>query len=198
MNPAVQQLPINKQLLHATFKSNFTFQSSQTGFLATPDLSFIIMSLKRKMSRGQDFQVLAIMECAFSQNKGDLEEKIRKELAARPEIVLVIMILVNESEAYCRPTEELHAWWMFSQEEMCRDATSFLRFDESDVSSESESKSDSDLKEHFTLQPVMIAKHQWCSISSVKYHVWVKSNNDEVIDIDKAQVTCGVGDAFYL
>jgi len=200
MNPAVQQLPINKCILHATFKSNFTFQSSQTGFSATPDLSLIIMSLKRKMSRGQDFEVLAIVECAFSQNKSDLEEKIRNELAACPEIALVITILINESETYHRPTEESQAWRMFSQEEKCQDATSFLRFNESDISSKSKSepKSDSSLKEDFTLQPIVIAGHQWCSISSVEYHVWVKSDMDEVINIDKVQVTCGVSDVFYI
>jgi len=119
MNPAVQQLPINKHILCATFESKFTFQSSQTGFSATPDLSLIIMSLKQKMSRGQDFEVLAIVECAFSQNKSDLEEEIRNELAARSEIALVIMILINESETYRRPTEESQAWRMFSQEEKC-------------------------------------------------------------------------------
>jgi len=44
----------------------------------------------------------------------------------------------------------------------------------------------------------MIARHQWCSISSVKYRVWVKSDMDEAINIDKVQVTCGVSDVFYI
>jgi len=101
------------------------------------------------------------------------------------------------TETHCRPTEESQAWRMFSQEEKCQDAMSFLRLDESDISSESEFESNSSLKD-FMLQPIMIAGHQWCSISSVKYHVWVKSDTDEAINIDKVQVTCGVGDVFYI
>lgn len=202
MNPVVQQFPIDRRVLRATFESNFTFKSLQTGFSATPDLSLVIMSLKRKTSRCKDFQVLTIVECAFSQNKKELEEKIRKELSAHPEIVLVIMILVNENKDYHCPEEDSPAWVKFSRDLECRDAHSFFRSDDepsatdSDTYSESSDESgDSGLDEPFTLQPVVIAQHQWCNITSVEYRVWVK-NGDNPININRDHVTCSVGHYF--
>lgn len=198
MNPIVQKFPFDRRILRATFESNFTFKSSQTGFSATPDLSLILMSLKRKSSRCKDFQVLAIVECAFSQNRKELESKIRKELAARPEMVLVIMILVNENEDYRCPEEGSLAWVKFSRDLECRDAPSFFHSDDESSTTDSATDSESDelggsgREESFILQPVVIAEHQWCNITSVEYCVWVK-NDDDPIDIDNDRVTYGVG-----
>jgi len=195
ISPAMQQLPIDRHLLRVTLESNFTFKSSQTGFSATPDLSLVLMPLIRRGQGHKDFQVLALVECAFSQDEVALKEKLRKELATRPETVLVIMILINEHQDYRSPKEGSAAWNLFSQEEECRDIDSFFCLEQSDTNS---IQSSSNLgEERFQLKPVVIAGHEWCHMMSVEYRVWVKDDATDIINIDKDKMTCGVGDVFH-
>ncbi|KAI5991417.1 hypothetical protein EDD15DRAFT_2368789 [Pisolithus albus] len=42
---AVQQLPIDKRLLHPALETNFLIQSSQTGFSRIPDLSLTLLAM---------------------------------------------------------------------------------------------------------------------------------------------------------
>lgn len=193
--PAVLQLPINRRILRATLESNFALQSSH-GSTLTPDLSLMVVALERAVFGCKDSQILAIVECAFSQDRAVLREKVKRELAARPEIVLVIVIIVNESQDYHGPEEESEAWHVFASEEETQDINSFLSFGQSDVNSTGPGPNLNE--EVFTLKPVMVAGHQWCDISSVEYRVWVKGDTSDKIDIGKDKATCGVGDISFL
>ncbi|KAI6046821.1 hypothetical protein EDC04DRAFT_2597913 [Pisolithus marmoratus] len=164
LNSAVWQLPINRQLLHAALETNFLIQSSQTRFPGIPDLSLTLLAMT--------------------------SHKIKmKEVAACPEIILIIMILIKEAQDYHSPVEGLVAWSQLSNQNWL-DKDSFLRLRHSNVNS---NESDSHLQgEHFTFKLVIVAEHCWCNIASVEYHVWVKSSSIEKIDIDEHQMTSGI------
>lgn len=167
---------MDRELLHTRLEGNFTFKSLETGFSATPDLTLI----STPRDGNENAQVLAIVECAFSQDRDSLREKIKKEILARPEIVLAIMICVTESQSYARPSEGSEAWKFFFKdpEGRCRDAKSFFHVRPSDESS-------SDVDERYTLRPIVIAGHTWCDIASIEYFLWVKDRADKPIDVDE-------------
>ncbi|KAI6000254.1 hypothetical protein EDC04DRAFT_2612075 [Pisolithus marmoratus] len=139
-------------------KTNFLIQSLQTGFSGIPDLSLTLLAMVSPV----------------------------KEVAACPEIVLIIMILIKEAQDYHSPVEGSVAWSQLSNQNWL-DKDSFLRLRHSNVNS---NESDSHLQgEHLTLKLVMVAKHCWCNIASIKYHVWVKSSSIEKIYINEHQMT---------
>ena len=171
--PTVLQLPINREMLCTTLESKFPLQSLH-GSMLTPDLSLMVMALEQTMLGCKNPQVLAIVECAFSQDKAVLREKIKKELAARPEMVLVIVIIVNETQDYHGPEEESEAWHVFSSEKETQDINSFLSISQLDVDSTAPDPNFNE--DSFVLKPVIVAGHQWCGVASVEYCVWVKSD----------------------
>ncbi|KAG2068485.1 hypothetical protein BDR04DRAFT_1119694 [Suillus decipiens] len=47
--------------------------------------------------------VLIIMECAFAQDADSVLWKIKYEIARHPEILMVILIIIDEHQPYCSP-----------------------------------------------------------------------------------------------
>ncbi|KIJ59149.1 hypothetical protein HYDPIDRAFT_170938 [Hydnomerulius pinastri MD-312] len=165
ISPAMRLLPFDKCKVRALVEMNSPFQSPESGFSATSDLSLVLMSLLGSGNR----EILILAECAFSQDEQSLRDKVKKELAAHPKVVLFFMIIVSEVEEYHGPKEGTDAWNYFADEARCRDAQSFLSLQEQPLASGA--------------ARVMVAGHNWCNISSVDYYVWVKQD-DKQIDID--------------
>ena len=177
-------LPFRKDLVRATVEMNLQFQSPSSGFTTTPDLSLILMP----MSGTESSELAVIGECAFTQDKDQLEYKLRHEIEAHPEVVMVIMIIISEVKNYHSPQFETKAWKHFSKEPMCLDAKSFLTLREPALPEDST-----------VVTPVRVAQHVWCNISTVEYFVWVK-NGGETIDITNhtpENMGYGVCNAFY-
>lgn len=202
INPAIVQLPINSRLFHLHLHQTFNFRSAE-GFSATPDLSFVLMPVTEAAG---DFHLLGILECAFTQASDGLYSKIRKMLQTRPEIVFVVVIIVDEARAFRSPQEGSEAWNAFSVEEDCREILPFLNYGQPEhtcrvptgTGSLDWDSDDEDEDEVFELDPVWIAGHQWCNITSVKYRVWVKNDAGDVIDIDSDDGAIGVSNRFLM
>ncbi|KAI6013854.1 hypothetical protein EDC04DRAFT_2609172 [Pisolithus marmoratus] len=169
LNSAVQNLPFDRWLLQVALETNFSIQSSQTRFSGIPDLSLTLMSMT-------------------SSNLDLLKDKVRKEIAVYPEVVLVIMILIKEAPNYHSPAEGSAAWNQFPKQNWL-DEEAFLSLKHSDINSD---KCDHPHGANFTLKPVIVTKHCWCNITSAKYCIWVKNDIDQRIDIDEHEMTSGV------
>ncbi|KAI5981021.1 hypothetical protein EDD15DRAFT_2362381 [Pisolithus albus] len=129
---------------------------------AIPDLTLVISSMKG--NKIQRFPL--IVECAFSQPRQKVFEKVTMLIAARPEVLMVVIVLINESPHYQSPSEKSLAWKTFASHQdslSLTDFTSLCDVDPGDV----------DVDEDFMV-PLVVAGHTWCRISSVDYYVWLK------------------------
>ncbi|KIK19730.1 hypothetical protein PISMIDRAFT_30205 [Pisolithus microcarpus 441] len=129
---------------------------------AIPDLALVISSIKG--NKIQRFPL--IVECAFSQPHQKVFEKVTMLIAARPEVLMVVIVLINESPHYQSPFKKSLAWKTFANHQDSLDLTDFTSL--CDVDS-----GDVDVGKDFMV-PIVIAGHTWCCISSVDYYVWLK------------------------
>ncbi|KIK11328.1 hypothetical protein PISMIDRAFT_25790 [Pisolithus microcarpus 441] len=93
-------------------------------------------------------------------------KKVAMLIAACPEVLMVVIVLINESPHYQSPSEKSLAWKMFANHQDSLDLTDFMSL--CDVDS-----GDVDVGEDFMV-PIVVAGHTWCCISSVDYYVWLK------------------------
>jgi len=209
VQPVLDSLPINRQRLRIALEPNLSLRSTLTSFLATPDLALISASTG---ARSLSMDVLAVVECAFSQDHDSLMMKIRNEVKGWPGIVLVVAIFVSEARDYKSPPADSPTWNYFAQHDSVLSPNHFLSLppaiDESAASAPVEhnpsgtpdcystdsdgSNSDSDGElEPLVLDPITIAGHTWCEIHDVQYRVWVQEDN--ILDLD-GDSTIGVSD----
>lgn len=169
LNGTVQSLNYDKYKVRAKVEMNLPFRSGQDGFTATPDLSLFLVSLTPLRVPPQ---IPILVECAFSQDRAALWKKLMREVHARPEVALVMAVIMTEKRHYHSPKEGSTAWNLFSKEAECRDSTDFLSLEnppDSATSTES--------------IHIEVAGHVWCNVTKAEYYVWVKDGADE-IDID--------------
>ncbi|KAF8128996.1 hypothetical protein EV363DRAFT_1169749 [Boletus edulis] len=215
VQPALDRLPINRQRLRVTLEPNLTLRSSLTGFSATPDLALVAtpdLALATRPAEGESSSsnLLAVVECAFSQDRNQLMEKVRSEVEGWPGIVLAVVIIVSEACSCHSPLMGSPSWDFFAQHKSCLSPDTFLSLphsidecvadtpvkvpsdclDDSSVSSNvcfdavsDDSDSDTDGgSEPLVLDPIILAGHKWCDIGDVQYYVWVKK--DGILDLD--------------
>ncbi|KAI5981203.1 hypothetical protein EDD15DRAFT_2380117 [Pisolithus albus] len=129
---------------------------------AIPVLALVILSMK-----GNKIQCFPLIEeCTFSQPCQKVFIKVTMLIAACPEVLLVVIVLINESPHYQSPSEKSLAWRMFASHQDSLGLTDFMSL--CDVNS-----GDADVDEDFMV-PLVVAGHTWCHISSVDYYVWLK------------------------
>ncbi|KAI5981995.1 hypothetical protein EDC04DRAFT_2916032 [Pisolithus marmoratus] len=97
-----------------------------TGFSVTPDLALVTNPVMRGPS-----VFLAIVKCAFSQDRDDLMKKVRCEVEGWLQITLVIVILISENCPYCSPKEGTQTWSFFSQLDISFSKENFLTLPQS-------------------------------------------------------------------
>jgi len=98
---------------------------------------------------------------------------IQELLIAFPEILVVIIVNITESKVYQSPATNSKAWNTFQQHENLLHLGEFIP--------------------QRSLRGMEINRggHTWCSIRSIDYHVWVKSNLDSgKIDVDVTDTEC--------
>ncbi|KAG1798826.1 uncharacterized protein HD556DRAFT_1439886 [Suillus plorans] len=120
---------------------------------------------------------LVIVECAFAQDTDSVLRKIKHEIAGQPEVLMVILVVIDEHQPYRSPERMSEAWQMLSQEASCRSDSSFASL-----------KGDAARSYNHR---VVIAGHTWCHLGSVRFHVWVRGNEPINIDDDDELHACG-------
>jgi hypothetical protein len=142
-----------------------------------PDMA-IQMDTRTENYCGHD--VLLMVECAFAQDTDSVLRKIKYEIAGHPEVLMVILAVINEDQRYRSPERTSEAWRMLRQEASSRSVSLFY----------SELQEDTARSQ---LQPIVIANHTWCHLASARFHIWVRGNEPINIDVDNSELqACGV------
>ncbi|KAG1906286.1 uncharacterized protein F5891DRAFT_1004896 [Suillus fuscotomentosus] len=152
-----------------------TMNSRLTSTDTVPDIAMqIVIQNTRYWIR----KPLVIVECAFAQDTDSVLRKIKHEIAGQPEVLMVILVVIDEHQPYRSPERMSEAWQMLSQETSCRSDSSFASL-EGDASRSYNHR-------------VVIAGHTWCHLGSVRFHVWVRGNEPINIDDDDDELhACG-------
>ncbi|KAI6022062.1 hypothetical protein EDC04DRAFT_2937332 [Pisolithus marmoratus] len=155
-----QQVSYPHNIVHIQVSMNSDMEGEFIS--AIPDLA-LVMSLM-KGNKIQCFPL--IVECAFSQPRQKVFKKVAMLISARPKVLMVVIVLINESPHYQLPSDKSLAWKMFVNHQDSLDLTGFMSL--CDVDS-----GNVDVDKDFMV-PVVIAGHTWCCISSVDYYIWLK------------------------
>lgn len=124
-------------------------------------------------------------ETALSQDAADLFVKLREAVDANPYLLLIIAVLIKEARPYHSPAWRTVASQTLLRQPLHQDSNAFLvQSDEDSVSA--------------LHVPVVVCEHEWCSIESVRFKVWVRGNDPIDIDTDNANLMAeGVRFSFF-
>lgn len=162
---AIGSLPYNRELLTARASMNSKLKiKKQT---VTPDMLIQITPVKGPRKTRL---ISGLGECALSETKDDVFNKVEKEIRAHPEVDLAIIVVLAEAIPYTSPAEDSTAW-----KALC-DA-------EEDDSLPLESFIDQRSTPRSLGHPLKVAGHNWCHLSSVEYYAWVKGEDGLPIDV---------------
>ncbi|KAG1763287.1 hypothetical protein EDD22DRAFT_887448 [Suillus occidentalis] len=144
-------------------------------------LSSIVPDMLMRMesvTRNYRSSVVVFVECAFAQDVGSVLRKIKYEIASHPEVLMVILVVIDEDQRYRSPERTSEAWRMLRQETSSRSYSSFYSLSEDTHSSHD--------------QPIVIAGHTWCHLTSARFHIWVRGDEPINIDVDNNELqACG-------
>ncbi|KAG2122369.1 hypothetical protein BD769DRAFT_1389646 [Suillus cothurnatus] len=163
---AIACLPYDRELVHPTICMNYPLKIR--GGVVHPDMTITITALEDTTSV---VVIPGVGECALSQNRAHVFDKVESEIEAHPEAVLAIIVLIREGISFTSPQIDSIA----SKE---------LRNGDDDPQPLS--------LDHFIHKrsaprsfntPIRIAEHDWCHVQSVEYFVWVKGDNQDRIDV---------------
>ncbi|KAG1888809.1 hypothetical protein F4604DRAFT_1674426 [Suillus subluteus] len=121
----------------------------------------------------------ALGECALSEDREHVFDKMDKELQAHPKAVLVMIVLIHEAKSYTSPPVKSIA------------SITLRNGDEDDpfplplrpfIRQQSMPRSFN--------HAVTVASHQWCQVQSLEYFVWTKGTNGpiDVYDFNPAHM----------
>lgn len=163
--PAIKLLPYNDNLICPSVETGIELQSSSGDFTTVPDIALL---LSCQLGLHMDPQIVFVGECAFSQSKEVLAEKLQCEVDAHPEIIMALMIILTESTLYHSPKAELTTWHMFHHHP---EPISFSEFMEMMPKKDGDSKA---------LGPVTVAEHPWSRITHIDHYIWVKDGEEKI------------------
>jgi hypothetical protein len=159
-------LPYDRELISPILHMNYPLKL--TDQLVTPDLT---MTLTAVDGAPQVVIVPSVGECAVSQNRAHVFDKVENEIFAHPEAVLAIIVLVREAISYESPQD------ISTASTLLRNGT-----DNPKPLSLRDFLQLRSMPQSFN-QPIRIADHDWAHLESVEYFVWVKGDNQERIDV---------------
>lgn len=120
-------------------------------------------------------------ESTFTEEKLHAIHKLKKTIAAHPEIKVVTLALICEAQPYSKPEKGSLASATFHKDLTPLELESFIT-------------------ECFPpCTSITIANHNWCHISTVKIFVWVRGDDELIIDIDNEDAEhMARGVSFYI
>lgn len=155
----------------------------KSGFAATPDAVISVTSMKGPRQLRLPF----ILECAFSQPITDVFNKVKDEIVAHPEVVMVVIVFIKEEPPFHSPKDRSEAWERFKLHPSPLELGEFLAACD-------------DVEEGEIGRPIMTAGHTWCNISNIDYYVWLKKDGAtiDIEDADKANESSVHGVSYIL
>lgn len=161
LGQCISALPYDHDTILAMVHMNSSLSIKRK--LVTPDICITVTP-----AEGPTKIVLVpfLGECACSEDKDHAIRKLKKTIRARPGVQMAVLGLVREVQPYHRPRDTSHALNHF-----CK-LSEPLPLDEF-------------ITERFPpCTSITVANHSWCHIKSVEFFVWVRGDDESVIDLD--------------
>ncbi|KIK22279.1 hypothetical protein PISMIDRAFT_11747 [Pisolithus microcarpus 441] len=137
-----------------------------------PDMLLSLRDISERTNEPSMF--LLIGECAFSQNEAILRDKLKKITVELPDLVVVMMIVIQEDTPFNLPQQKSTAWEFFKSHGTLLSQKEFLTLC-------------TDLSEPICLgKSITIGGHTWCHLAAVEYFIWVREVGGNLIDINNS------------
>jgi len=160
----IVDLPYPDSLLDVLMNQNTSIKAPDTNSEFIPDTSLSFFS--KLFPCCHRYQL--ILKVAFTQTLADVLLKVKEFLNTFPEVLMVVVVNITEARPYQSPAADSMAWNTFQQDSNPLDLGAFITPQDS-----------------LRGMTVNSGGHMWCSIKSIDYHVWMKSDLDgNKIDID--------------
>ncbi|KAG1771341.1 hypothetical protein EV702DRAFT_1048973 [Suillus placidus] len=164
---AIAALPYDRDAITTRISMNSPMQLKNKSVI--PDMTIKITPVKGPRKR---VVTSGIGECALSETKEDVFDKVESEIEAHPEADLAVIVVISEVISYASPEPDSTAW-------------KALRNGEND--DPSPLPLDSFLDQRSMPQsldyPLTVADHDWCHIQSVEYFIWTKGDDGSPINV---------------
>ncbi|KAG2141622.1 hypothetical protein BD769DRAFT_1383848 [Suillus cothurnatus] len=158
---SLEALPYDRDTIFAMVHMNSSLSIERK--TVTPDICITVTA-----AEGPTNVVLVpfLGESVFSEDKPHAVRKLKKIITAHPEIEVVVLALAREAQLYRKPEKgsPVSATFHKDSEPLPLDLFITERFP--------------------TGTSITVADHNWCHISSVEFFVWVRGDDELVIDID--------------
>jgi hypothetical protein len=154
-------LPYDHELLCPDVNMNLALEIAKAS--VTPDISITVMKAKGLLN---ELLIPLIGECACSESVAHALRKMKKTIRAHPEVAVAILAIVREAKPYACPKKDSITSTTLLTSETPMPRSEFVT------------------EEFPPCEPVVIAGHSWCHLSSVEYIVWIKPDEEAQIDFD--------------
>jgi hypothetical protein len=172
---SIAAMPYNSDLIFPMIHMNSSLSVNRKS--VTPDICITVTP-----AEGPTKIVLVpfVGECACSEDKAHAINKLKNTIAAHPHVKMAVLGLVREAQPYRSPDENSVASQTLGKRDEALPLNEFIT-------------------ERFPpCTPIRIAHHNWCHISSVELFVWVRGDDEPVLDLDnEAAEHMAHGVSFY-
>jgi hypothetical protein len=186
-------IPIDQSLVTIIVDTNCKHNTLASSSAYTPDFSMSYKMMKRIDGR-RKIRHVGLGEAALSQDEGNLNEKFHLEVASNPEVELVVKLKVDDG-GYESPEPTSDAYKLLVAPKFNKDSKTLVPSARSHLTFEDFTYL---MDESAPPHSVVVAGHTWCTISAVRYQVWVRGDTPINIDVnDGPDVAHGVSDFYY-
>ena len=140
------------------------------GSLLVPDMLMSLMAIQGGTFKAPWY--LLVRECAFSEQKSHVVDKLKKYVWGFPHLMVVVMVVIDKVCSYKSPTRDSDAGEFFHNSKKVLSLDEFLSLHPT-----------SEEPLHLNA-PITVKGHTWCHISSVDYYVWVRQPGKSPINLD--------------
>ncbi|KAG2122170.1 hypothetical protein BD769DRAFT_1670979 [Suillus cothurnatus] len=158
---SIAAMPYNSDLIFPMIHMNSSLSMKRKS--VTPDICITVTP-----AEGPTKTVLVpfVGECMCSEDKAHAINKLKNTIAAHPHVKMAVLGLVHEAQPYRSPDKNSVASQTLGK---CNEALPLNEF----------------ITKCFLLcTPIRIAHHNWCHISSVELFVWVRGDDEPILDLD--------------
>ncbi|KAG1862196.1 hypothetical protein F4604DRAFT_1063504 [Suillus subluteus] len=161
---AIAELPYDRRVIRPTVRMNQPLQLESKSVM--PDM---VVTLRHVDGPTVDVTVSALGECALTERRDHVFNKMEMEIAANPEVNLAVIILIHEVIPFASPLPDSTAH------------KTLLAGGASELPRKAFVSQRSTVRQFN--EPFMVAGHNWCQVHSVEYFVWAKGANSTSIDL---------------
>ncbi|KAG1769735.1 hypothetical protein EV702DRAFT_1202765 [Suillus placidus] len=176
---AMGGIPLKKRLV--TISVDYNCMHNDLGSIYTPDLA-VSFKLMKKLEDGSRPLPRSVMgETALSQDEEELDDKFKFEVASNPDLDMVIKLVIEESTDYRSPASVTSEAFQSLLAPIFAQEASKLTYPQL-ITQYLSASTFTQMMDPLAVPSIVVAGHTWCSIKTVRFHVWVRGNH--AIDLD--------------